>query len=273
MRILFVSDVVGNGGRRIVCDELPSLRDCLQVDFVVVNGENAAHGRGISPRLASKLFDAGADVITLGNHAFDEASILVHLERENRILRPVNIARGAPGAEFGIYPVSDGRSILVISALGRKYMEELYGNPFSDVDELITENALGREVNATVLDFHAEATSEKMAMGHWCDGRVSLVVGTHTHVPTADARVLRGGTGYMTDVGMCGNFDSVIGYEKTEPLRRFVTGMRGGRFEPDTKNPTLCAIFAVTDDTTGLATKVSPIQVGGDLERILPEDI
>lgn len=273
MRILFVGDVMGRGGRQIVADRLPELRDRLKLDFVVVNGENASHGMGISPGQADQLYAAGANVVTLGNHAFDNDSILDHFDREPKLLRPLNIARAAPGRGSGVFNLPDGRMVLVLQLLGRVGMPGHYGDPFEDADKLLAVMRIGREVNAAVIDFHAEATSETMAMGWFCDGRASLVVGTHTHVPTADARILEQGTAYITDVGMCGSFNSVIGNSKEAAVLRFSTGMRGGRLHPAVENPTLCAIYAETDDRTGLALRVEQVRVGGALEEIWPEGI
>lgn len=272
MRILFVGDVMGRGGRQIVMDRLSKLRDQLRLDFVVVNGENACHGMGISPSQAKELFAAGADVITMGNHAFDEKSIMEHFDREPRLIRPLNIARAAPGRGSDLFDLHDGRRVLVFQLLGRVSMPGQYDDPFDLADSVLSSVRLGREVSATVLDFHAEATSEAVAMGWFCDGRVSLVAGTHTHIPTADARILEQGTAYMTDVGMCGSFDSVIGNRKEDAVRRFVTGLRGGKLHPETENPTLCAIYVETDDRTGLAQRVEPVRLGGTLAEVWPED-
>ncbi len=273
MRILFVGDVMGRGGRQIVAGRLPELRDRLKLDFVVVNGENASHGKGITPAQANQMYAAGADVITLGNHAFDNDSVLSYFEREPRLLRPINIARGAPGRGSDVFSLPDGRRVLVLQLLGRVGMPGHYDDPFEDADRLLAVMRIGREVNATVLDFHAEATSETMAMGWFCDGRVSMVVGTHTHVPTADTRILEQGTAYVTDVGMCGSFNSVIGNSKEAAVLRFSTGMRGGRLHPAVENPTLCAIYVETDDRMGLARRVEQVRVGGALEEIWPEGI
>ncbi len=271
MRILMVGDVFGSAGRRVVAARLPGLRERLGIDFTIANGENATHGNGLSPAHADLLFDAGVDVVTLGNHAFDDRRILLHLEREPRILRPLNIARNPPGAGFRVFPGPDGRTVLVVNALGLRHMEPAFGNPFPLVDEVLEAYPLGQSVSAIVVDFHAEVTSEKTAMGFWCDGRASLVVGTHTHIPTSDARVLPHGTAYQTDVGMCGCFDSVIGMDKREPLQRFVSGMRTERMEPATGDATLCAILVETDEVTGLARRAAAISVGGHLEERIPE--
>ena len=270
MRILMVGDVFGAAGRKVVASWIPHLQERLKIDFTIANGENATHGAGITPAHADRLFECGIDVITLGNHAFDERQILLHLEREPRILRPLNIARTPPGAGHRVFEAPGGQTILVMNALGQRNMEPAFGNPFTVVDDVLEAHPLGRAVSATVVDFHAEVTSEKCAMGAWCDGRASLVVGTHTHIPTADARILPGGTAYMTDVGMCGCYDSVIGMDKPEPVRRFASGLRVERPHPATGDPTLCAIFVETDDNSGLATRTAPVRVGGLLEERIP---
>ena len=270
MRILMVGDVFGSPGRAIVASRLQELKHRLGVDFTIANAENATHGKGLLPAHAERLFESGIDALTLGNHAFDEGAILVHLEREKRILRPLNIAFRPPGAGSRVFELSDGRTVLVMNALGLRHMEPAFGNPFPMIDELLDAHPLGRSVSAVVVDFHAEFTSEKSAMGIWCDGRASLVVGTHTHIPTADVRILPEGTAYQTDVGMSGCYDSVIGMDKEEPVRRFASGLRGGRPEPAKGNATLCAIVVETDDRTGLALRAAPVAVGGHLEERIP---
>ena len=270
MRLLMLGDVFGSAGRRAVESILPALREELRADFVIANGENATHGVGISPTHADLLFRSGVDALTLGNHAFDQPQILLHLERERRLLRPLNIARNPPGAGHRVFELPDSRTLLLVNLLGQRHMAPTHGNPFTLVDEILESHPVGRMISAAVVDFHAEVTSEKCAMGAWCDGRASLVVGTHTHVPTADARILPRGTAYMTDVGMCGCYDSIIGMEKTEIVRRFATGLRSERPAPATGDPTLSAIFVVTDDDSGLATRVAPVVVGGQLEARTP---
>jgi len=265
MRLLFLGDLVGRVGRGAVIDALPGLRRDWRLDFVVVNAENAASGFGLTASIADELFAAGADVVTLGDHAFDQKDMLAHLDREPRLLRPLNIAREAPGRGAGVFEATRGRKVLVAVALGRVFMNKPYDDPFSALDRALKQAPIGGAVNAAVVEIHAEATSEKMAMGHWCDGRASLVVGTHTHVPTADAMLLARGTAYQSDAGMCGDYDSVIGMDKLEPLRRFVTGMGTSRFEPAMGDATICGTLVETDDATGLARSVRPIRLGGRL--------
>jgi metallophosphoesterase (TIGR00282 family) len=270
MNILYLGDLVGRAGREAVIAHLPTLRERLAVDFTVVNAENAAAGFGCTRRIADDLLAAGVDVITLGDHAFDQKEMLAHLGQEPRIVRPLNIAKSAPGVGFRVFEASRGRRVAVGVVLGRIFMKQPFDDPFSAVDAAIKPHALGATVNATLIELHAEATSEKMALGHYLDGRVSLAVGAHTHVPTADAQVLRRGTAYQTDAGMCGDYDSVIGMDKAEPLRRFVTGMNGERFSPAEGEATIAGVLVETDDATGLARRVAPVRFGGRLAESLP---
>lgn len=269
MKLLFMGDIVGRSGRDALVAELPVLRRELGLDFVVINGENAAGGFGITAAICDDIFDAGADVITLGNHSWDQREALVHIEREPRLVRPVNYPSGTPGRGATLVEAVSGARVLVVNALGRVFMEAL-DCPFEAVDKQITACPLGEGADAIIVDMHAEATSEKMAMGHFCDGRVSLVVGTHSHVPTADAQVLPGGTAYQTDAGMCGDYNSVIGMEKDEPLNRFLTRIPSGRFQPAMGPATLCGVFVETD-AAGLAKRVEPVRIGGRLKQVLPE--
>ena len=265
MKILYLGDVMGRSGRKAVVERLGGLRARLQADFVVVNCENATSGLGVSPEHAASLLKAGADVLTLGDHAFDQRDMLSGIEREPRILRPLNFSKAAPGAGAKVFDVGRGRKVLVAQVLGQVFMNRPYDNPFSAIDEILNRFPLGGAVHASLVDIHCEATSEKMAMGHFCDGRASAVLGSHTHVPTADAMILPGGTAYMTDAGMCGDYNSVIGMAKEEPLGRFVTGMRKSRFQAALGEATLCGVLVTTDDGTGKALDVAPVRVGGVL--------
>jgi len=270
MKILFLGDVMGRSGRTAIADRLRGLRDRVGADFVIVNGENATSGAGLSAEHAKLLFAAGADCVTLGDHAFDQREMMSHIEREPRILRPLNYAKGAPGHGHRLFTLPDGRRVLVAQALGQVFMKRPFDDPFSALDRVLKAHPLGGLAQAVVVDIHAEATSEKMATGHFCNGRASLVVGTHTHVPTGDAQILPGGTAYMTDAGMCGDYLSVIGMEPAEPLRRFVTGMGKGRFVPATGEATLSGLLVQTDDRTGHAQCVSMIREGGRLQAACP---
>ncbi|MGD1934844.1 MAG: TIGR00282 family metallophosphoesterase [Candidatus Phaeomarinobacter sp.] len=266
MRLLFLGDVVGRSGRDAVVAALPGLRSDLDLDFVVVNGENSAGGFGITEKITTELLDAGADVISGGNHSWDQREALVFIEREERLLRPANYPAGTPGRGAGLFEARGGRRVLLVNVLGRVFMEPL-DDPFATVEKELSAAPMGDVADAVIVDMHAEATSEKMAMGHFCDGKASLVVGTHSHVPTADAQVLPGGTAYQTDAGMCGDYDSVIGMDKEEPLNRFTRKIPGGRFAPADGDATVCGVFVETNDATGLAERVEPIRVGGRLKQ------
>ncbi|HHN72882.1 MAG TPA: YmdB family metallophosphoesterase [Thermopetrobacter sp.] len=271
MRILFLGDVVGRAGRRAVIDQLPDLRADLKADFVIVNGENAAGGFGITAAICDSLLAAGADVITTGNHVFDQREALTHIAREPRLLRPLNYPPGTPGRGSGLFDLADGRRVLVLAPMGQVCMHPLLDDPFAAVERELAACPLAEAADAIVVDMHAEATSEKMAMGHFCDSRVSLVVGTHTHVPTADAWILPGGTAYISDAGMCGDYNSVIGMERDEPLARFTRRIPSGRFTPAMGAVTICGVLVETDDATGLARAVAPLRVGGHLPPARPD--
>ena len=269
MRFLFIGDIIGRPGRDVIASELPRLRDRLKLDFVVGNGENAAGGFGITRAIANELFDAGIDVITTGNHWADQREILGVIDREDRLLRPRNYPAGTPGKGVGHYATKTGAHVLVLNVMGRVYMDAL-DDPFAAAEAELGACALGEAADAIIVDMHAEATSEKMAMGQFCDGRASLVVGTHSHVPTADAQILPGGTAYQTDAGACADYDSVIGMEKTEPVQRFLRKMSSTRFTPATGPATLCAVFVETN-AKGLAQRIEPVRVGGRLKQSVPE--
>jgi hypothetical protein len=268
MRILFIGDIVGRPGREVVGGELPGLRERLGIDFVIGNAENAAGGFGITRKVANELFACGLDVLTSGNHWADQKEILSFIGDEDRILRPRNYPEGTPGKGAGLYETRKGQSVLVVNVMGRAFMDPL-DDPFAAVEKELGACPLGEGCDAAVIDMHAEATSEKMAMGHFCDARASLVVGTHSHVPTADAQILPGGTAYQTDAGACCDYDSVIGMEKFEPLQRFTRKMSSARFSPATGPATLCAVFLETG-AGGLASRVEPVRLGGRLKPNLP---
>lgn len=270
MRILFLGDVMGRAGRTAIAERLPKLRADWGLDFVVVNGENATSGAGLSGDHARLILEAGADCITLGDHAFDQKDMLSFIEQEPRIIRPLNFSKVSPGKGARVFTATQGRKVLVTQVLGQVFMKRPFDDPFSAIEGVLKTHSLGGAVQASLVDVHAEATSEKMGMGHWCDGQASLVVGTHTHVPTGDAQILPKGTAYLTDAGMCGDYNSVIGMEKLEPLRRFVTGMPKARFEPAAGPATLAGVFVETDDRTGRALRVRMIRQGGRLEEAAP---
>lgn len=261
---------MGRSGRDALANNLMHIRTEWRIDFAVVNAENATNGAGLSPAHAKMLLEAGADCITLGDHAFDQRDMIQFIQTEHRILRPLNFAKDAPGKGARVFDAPAGRKILVTQALGQVFMKRPFSDPFSALDAVLRAHPLGGAVNASLVDMHCEATSEKMGTGHFCDGRASVVVGTHTHVPTADAMILPGGTAYQSDAGMCGDYNSVIGMEKTEPMRRFVSGMSKGRFSPAEGEATLCGLFVETDDRTGKAKSVAMVRSGGTLSASSP---
>jgi metallophosphoesterase (TIGR00282 family) len=269
MRLLFLGDVVGRSGRKAVCDELPKLRERYRLDFVAVNGENAAGGFGITEPILQELLDAGTDVVTLGNHAFDQREALVFIDRYDRLLRPLNYPAGTPGRGSGLYRAGNGADVLVINAMGRVFMTEL-DCPFRAVEAEVNACGLKRGADAILIDFHAEATSEKQALAYYLDGRATAVIGTHTHAPTADERVLTGGTAFMSDVGMCGDYNSVLGMEVDEPINRFLTRIPRARFEPATGPATISGLAIETDDATGLARFANAVRLGGALAPTEP---
>ncbi|WP_026381540.1 TIGR00282 family metallophosphoesterase [Afifella pfennigii] len=269
MRLLFLGDVVGRSGRKVVKHRLPELVSRWRLDFVVINGENAAGGFGITEPICQELLDAGADCVTSGNHVFDQKEALVFAARQERFLRPLNYPPQTPGRGANIFTARNGARVLVVNLMGQLFMPAL-DDPVAAVVREIEAMPLGRECDAIVVDFHAEATSEKQVMGAFLDGKASLVVGTHTHVPTADHRIQPGGTAYMSDVGMCGDYDSIIGMQKDEPLHRAMTKIASGRLGPAMGEATLSGIAVELDDTTGLATKVSALRLGPHLEEAVP---
>lgn len=271
MRLLICGDVVGRSGRNVVCDNLGDLRRRLALDFIIVNGENAAGGFGLTPKICDQFYDAGADVVTTGNHVWDQREIIPHFDREKRLLRPQNFPAGTPGSGAGLYAAPRGKKVVVLHLMARLFMDPL-DDPFACVTEQLKLYRLGGNADAIVLDFHGEATSEKMSMGHFLDGRVSAVVGTHSHVPTADAQVLPKGTAYQSDLGMCGDYDSVIGMKKETAIDRFVRKMPTARLEAADGEATLCAAFVETDDATGLARRIAPVRLGGRLAPDWPPD-
>jgi metallophosphoesterase (TIGR00282 family) len=268
MNILFLGDIVGKPGRDVIAEQLPPLRARLKLDLVIVNGENAAGGFGLTRTIAEELFATGVDVISTGNHWADQKEILAYIETEDRILRPANYPKGTPGRGANLYQTPAG-SVLVINAMGRVFMDAL-DDPFAAVERELSACPLGEGADAILVDMHAEATSEKMAMGHFCDGRASLVVGTHQHVPSADAQILPGGTAYQSDAGACADYDSVIGMDKAEPLQRFTRKISSQRFTPASGPATMCGVFMQTN-AAGLAARIEPVRLGGRLKQTQPE--
>ena len=272
MNILIVGDVVGKAGREAVMEYLPGLREQLALDFVVVNGENAAHGFGITDRICQSFYQAGADVITTGNHVWDQREIINYIDSDPKLLRPLNFPEGTPGRGVGEFETATGSKVVVIHPMCRLFMDPL-DDPFVGAEAALEEYILGSNAQVILVDIHGEATSEKQALGHVLDGRVSAVVGTHTHVPTADHHVLPGGTAYMTDLGMTGDYDSVIGMQKKAAIGRFITKMPQGRLEPAEGYATLCAAFIETDDSTGHARRIEPVRLGGVVSVSKPTEM
>ncbi len=268
MRILYCGDVVGRAGRDVIMKSLAQLRERHRLDVIVVNGENAAGGFGLTAAICDDFFSVGADLITTGNHVFDQRELIGHLNKESRLIRPLNMMEGTPGRGVGEVHLADGRRFLVIQLMGRLFMGT-YDDPFRALEAELAKYALGHTVQAILVDIHAEATSEKLAIGHTADGRASLVAGTHTHVPTADAQILTGGTAYITDVGMTGDYDSVIGMQKEASIKRFRSNVPGPRMTPALGEATLCAVFVETDDRTGLAKSIEQIKLHGRLGSAL----
>ena len=269
MRLLFIGDVLGRSGRAAVTSQLPGLRAKWKLDFVVVNGENAAGGFGITEAICDELLGAGADCITLGNHAFDQREALVFIERQPKLIRPVNYPAGTPGRGANLFQAANGASVLVMNVMGRVFMDAM-DDPFAAVERELTACPLGVGCDAVLIDLHAETTSEKQSMAHFVDGRASVVVGTHTHAPTADHQILAHGTAFQSDAGMTGDYDSVIGMDKEEPIRRFTRKVPGSRFEPADGAATLCGL-AVEIGADGLAVKVAPVRLGGRLSQAEPD--
>jgi metallophosphoesterase (TIGR00282 family) len=269
MRLLFLGDLVGRTGRLAAIERLPALRERWRLDAVVVNAENAAGGFGLSEAIHDEVMAAGADAITLGNHAFDQREALVFIERAPRLIRPANLPRGTPGRGAALVETRSGQRLLVIQVMGRVFMDAI-DDPFTALEREIDACPIGLGCDAILIDVHAEATSEKQALAHLVDGRASLVVGTHTHVPTADHQILVHGTGYMSDAGMCGDYDSVLGMEKEEPIRRFIQKTPGARFEPASGEATVSGVAVETDDATGLCRAIAPVRLGGRLSEALP---
>jgi len=270
LRLLYCGDLLGRSGREAVQEHVPKLRESLKLDFVVVNGENAAHGFGITGKLCTELFESGVDVVTLGNHAWDQKEIMSFIDSEPRLLRPRNYPAGTPGRGSHVYSAANGKKLMVVQVMGRLFMDPL-DDPFPAVEAELSRYPLGASVQAIIVDIHAEATSEKMAMGHFADGRASLVVGSHSHVPTADAQILPKGTAYQTDAGMCGDYDSVIGMKKEPAILKFTRKLPGEKLSPAEGPGTLCGVFVETDDRTGLAKRVEPVRIGGRLAPSIPQ--
>ncbi|MBI4966656.1 MAG: YmdB family metallophosphoesterase [Rhodospirillales bacterium] len=269
MRILYCGDVVGRSGRQAVLERLGDLKARLKPDVVVVNVENSAHGFGVTAKMAEEFLAAGAQALTTGNHVWDQRDIIAYIETEPRLVRPLNYPRGTPGKGYALIDAGRGRTLLVTQLMGRLFMDAL-DDPFAGIDELLSRHRLGANLSILV-DIHAEASSEKMSVAHFLDGRVSAVIGTHSHIPTADGQILPGGTAYQTDIGMCGDYDSVIGMNKSIAIAKFTRKMPTEKLAPAEGVGTLCAVLIDTDDATGLAKAIRPLRLGGRLAETMPE--
>ena len=271
MRILFFGDIVGRAGRDGLAQHLPTLKARLRPDVVIANGENAAAGFGITDKLAQDFFALGVDCLTTGNHIWGQKELVGTIDRTPRLLRPLNYPDGTPGRGSYLHSLSDGRKILVACVMARLFMEPGLDDPFAATEKLLAQHRLGQAAQAIFVDLHGEATSEKMAYAHAFDGRVSAVVGTHTHIPTADAHLLKGGTAFQGDAGMCGDYDSVIGMKAAQAIWRFTRKIPSERMTPAEGEATVCGSFIVTDDATGKAQSIAPVRIGGCLPQHLPE--
>ncbi|MEW5894898.1 MAG: TIGR00282 family metallophosphoesterase [Candidatus Omnitrophota bacterium] len=259
MNILCIGDIVGKPGRKVLEEILPKLKEEFSLDCVVANAENAAGGSGLTPRIAEQLFRAGCNVLTMGDHVFDRPELLEYFSEQPNIIRPENFPSGNPGRGWVLIKTPTAAKVAVVNLLGRVFIKHYTDCPFQRIDALLKD--IARETPVVIVDFHAEATSEKIAMGWFLDGRVSAVVGTHTHIQTADERVLPKGTAYITDLGMTGPYDSVIGQEREKIITRFLTGLPS-RFEVAEENPLLCGVVIEVDETTGKSRTIRRIQRG-----------
>jgi len=260
MKILYCGDVVGRPGRDAIKKNIPLIKDKYKPDAIVINGENAAHGFGLTPSICRDFFAVGADAITTGNHVFDQREIVPFLDTEKRIIRPLNYPEGTVGRGYTVLEFLNGKKLLVAQVMGRVFMEAL-DCPVRALESVLSKYTLGVNVDAILVDIHAEATSEKISFAHYFDGKVSAVLGTHTHVPTADECILKKGTAFQCDVGMCGDYNSVLGFEEETPMTRLLKKYPSERLIPSKGEGTLCATLVETDDKTGLAQKIERIKV------------
>ncbi len=267
MKILFLGDIFGRSGREGVARALPLLKERLAPDVVIAEGENAASGKGLTMKVANELFALGIDCLTLGNHAWDQREMLIAIESEPRIIRPLNYPDRTPGKGVYAHKLADGRALLIVSLMGRLFIDPVLDDPFSALDKILTAHKLSGRQHIFV-DFHGEATSEKMALANVFDGRVSAVIGSHTHVPTADDVILHKGTAFMSDAGMCGDYDSVVGMKKDVAIWKFTRKTPPPyKREPAEGTATVCGVFVKTNDETGLATAIEAVRIGGLLKN------
>jgi len=270
VRIIFFGDIMGRSGRDGLAKHYPGLKASLKPDVTIINVENAAGGFGVTAKIAEDFYVLGADVLTTGNHVWDQKELVGSIGNDPRLLRPLNYPESTPGRGFYLHTLNDGRKILILNPMARLFMEPMMDDPFAATEKLLSQHRLGPSLQAIFVDFHGEASSEKQAFAHNFDGRVSAVIGTHTHVPTADDQILPKGTAYMTDAGMCGDYDSVIGMKKELSIWRFTRKIPGERMTPAEGEATICGALVVTDDTTGLGKSISPFRLGGRLKEISP---
>ncbi len=270
MRILFIGDVFGRSGREALEKYLPIVKAKLKPDVVIVNGENAASGAGITDKICKQFYEFGVDCITTGNHVWDQREIMSYIDRDKRLLRPLNFPDGTPGKGIYRYELEDGRSITILNAMARLFMESL-DDPFRKTKDMLDKEKLGKTSTAIFIDFHGETTSEKLSYANYFDGQVSAIIGTHTHVPTADAHILSNGTAYMTDAGMTGDYNSVIGVQKHIAMNRFITKMPGEKMKPADGPGMMSGCFIITSDKTGKAERIEPVRQGAVLSETLPD--
>ena len=262
MKIVFIGDIVGKEARETFIKKISDIKNDYESDVIIVNAENAAAGYGLTKKITVQLIEAGVDAITLGNHAWDQKEMLSYIEECPKIVRALNYPSGVPGRGYYELQLHDDRKIIIMQVMLRLFMGLSLDDPFSVTKNFLQKEKLGSTCNAIIVDIHGETTSEKNAFGHYFDGKVSAVLGTHTHIPTADAKILDGGTAYQTDVGMTGDYNSVIGMDKVNPIHGFVKGYRSeGRFFPAEGKVTICGAYIETDDKTGLSLKIKPFQI------------
>ena len=264
MKILICGDIVGKSGRQVVQEQVPILIKNKKIDFVIVNGENAANGFGITKKICNDLYASGVDVITSGNHIWDQKEIIEHIECDKRLLRPCNYPIGTPGLGYGAYELKNGSMVVVINVMCRLFMD-MIDDPFKSVDEILTFLDKRFSNSIIILDIHGESSSEKMAIAHFFDGRVTAVVGTHTHIPTADQHILEKGTFYQTDLGMCGDYDSVIGMKKNLSIQRFTNKFLKPRLETASGEGTLCGVLIEINNETKKVNGFNQVIIGGKL--------
>ena len=262
MKIIFIGDVVGKQARETLINTIPDIKRKYTPDVIIVNAENAAAGYGLNKKIALQLIESGVDAITLGNHAWDQKEMLSFIEENPKIVRALNYPAGVPGRGFYEFQLVDDRKIIIMQIMLRLFMGLSLDDPFAVTKNFLQKEKLGSTCNAIIVDMHGEATSEKNAYGHYFDGKISAILGTHTHIPTADAKILESGTAYQTDIGMTGNYNSVIGMDKENPIHGFVRGFRAeGRFFPAEGHITVSGAYIETDDKTGLSLKIEPFQI------------